>query len=88
MRVDIISSSGIIEYRAVEIEEGDTPITFKKRFYPKNNTGIIYVGLLWDESRLQVEYGDGQRYEFSYQIIRTPTTSSNDELYEAFKDWI
>ena len=45
MRVDIISSSGIIEYRAVEIEEGDIPITFKKRFYPKNNTGIIYVGL-------------------------------------------
>ena len=44
--------------------------------------------LVWDESRLQVEYGDGQRYEFSYQIIRTPATSSNDELYEAFKDLI
>lgn len=88
MRVDIIATSGIIEYKAVEIEPTDTPIQFKKRFYPKHNSGIIFVGLLWDESRLQVEYGDGQRYEFSYELIRTPSTSSNDELYEAFKDLV
>lgn len=88
MRIDILSTSGVIEYKAVEIELTDTPITFKKRFYPKSNTGIIYVGLLWDESLIEVVYGDGQKYQFSYELIRTPLTISNDELYEAFKTLI
>jgi len=85
MRVDILATSGIIEYKAVEIESTDIPIQFKKRFYPKSNTGIIYVGLFWDESLIEVVYGDGQKYQFSYGLIRTPQTTSNDELYEAFK---
>ena len=50
MRVDIISSSGIIEYRAVEIEEGDTPITFKKRFYPKNTYCELFAKYFYDDT--------------------------------------
>jgi len=88
MRVDIISGSGIIEYKAVEIADTDPPIQFKKRFYPKDNVGIIYVGLIWDESVLEIEYADGQRYQFSYQFVRTPLASSNDELYELFKNLV
>lgn len=88
MKVDIISASGFIEYKAVEIEPEDIPITFKKRFYPKSNTGIIYVGLLWDESKLEALYGDGQKYQFSYEFIRNPESISNDDLYEQFKTLI
>lgn len=85
MRIDILSEQNYIEYKAVEIEPTDTPITFKKRFYPKTNMSITYVGLLWDESLIEIEYSDNQRYKFSYVFIRTPAATSNDDLYEKFK---